>query len=1539
MFRVIALVILTITIQEASSVDFDQWISEVKVINDCEIEATQTKSWTADIEGYNSPNYEKSISEWMPSAKSGDPQMQFYIAKAYFNGDGVEVDLEKSLHWYKQSSSQEYPVAQNNLALLYENGVVVNKDTQKSFSIMCKSAHAGLNVSQHNIGRYYQFGIGVDRDGEKAKKWYKKAIKHNHAGSAYSLATMYLAGDILKQNTLQAIQLIEHDAEKQYPPAMFDMGNIYLNGITKKANIEKSLYWYRKACDRNQPDSCNQIGIMHQNGIGVEQNYSLAISFFNKAADLGLMMAHNNIGAMYLNGTGVEKDYKEAFRRFSIASNENTPLATRNLGVMYQYGFGVDIDHEKAKVLFEKAANSGDVEAMFNLAYLYDDVDKINAFYWFQQAAENGHELAQIEVGARYDDGIGVKQDYGKARYWYEASLDHADELSLYKLAEIYNYGKGVNANLDKAEKYYRMSADKGFDLAQFELGRLYSSIGMNEKAIKWYKLSGEAGYWPAQRLLGDAYSIKKSDFGEIEDFKKAEYWYLKAIEEGDVESIASLGWIYVLEHDELGRKRKLFNPEKGVKLLNEALEQGSKRVNSYLAYVYEFGVGVDKNIEKSISFDIDHAKNIKLSGKKPIDFLVGIFETQVDNRLYKDDLVNAVFPFLIKSSESGNMDHQIILGKAYLSPKFPYYDIDEGLFWLNKAAKKSIKANEQLVFNHFGFDGMKFDLDLVLHYIDRAIELYESGEAADITYYRAHGLFQMIDLYHRGAELNLSFGKKNISESLLRRASSIHMPNNVIRYTNERKLILSSILQGRGDLVAAEEVLRDVISHNIIEGSDYFTLSNYIKATNQLSVILYQDGRKSEAIDLLVTLLPLINKSAADDSIKSYWVMLINLEISQYFALINDTKSARRYLNEYQNIKDANIKVDLFDMIEKMSLAIIEAHHGNYSDSYDAIYNLMLMAETRDIPVTSDNKFLVHKLSLIMADNHEYTYAYKIIDQFIGLYKMHVNNIVSNDGVISSHDKDKLKNIVSNYIHYSEKISQDSVQDSFESMQLASGLTVSDSLIKSLMRAHIGSEESILRKKVDNLLVGRRLLLNEKYEHIDDVSKILTVNKKLDVLDKKIADRQDQINKITASKSLFDKYIVSVPEVQDKLAVKDALITMLISDDRSYVWFITKNGSSRYTSSLTSGESAQLVKVLKKALNPSSEISSEMSFPFHASNALFNEIIGPFKDQLSDIDRLLVVPDPIISSIPLTILTKDIDNYKVDNDDEFSVKRNVRGIGTIHANKSIRSGGWLINDYAISVIPSVYSFVAHNNLVQHKEPSNFLGIGDPSLHGDSTVITVAEIASSLDTRGLASSYSLDSLSPLPETKQELELIASNFENSLVLSGSNATEKNLRETSLLQYDVLSFATHALVANEIGGIVEPSLVLTPGDYDTSDNDGLLQMSEISKLHIDADIVLLSACNTASPYTSSSSEGLSGLANSFFQAGARSLLVSYWSVISDSAIDLTTRMFKPANDGRSYAHKHQNAVLDLLRTSKDRFKSHPSYWAPFSVVGIY
>ena len=139
-------------------------------------------------------------------------------------------------------------------------------------------------------------------------------------------------------------------------------------------------------------------------------------------------------------------------------------------------------------------------------------------------------------------------------------------------------------------------------------------------------------------------------------------------------------------------------------------------------------------------------------------------------------------------------------------------------------------------------------------------------------------------------------------------------------------------------------------------------------------------------------------------------------------------------------------------------------------------------------------------------------------------------------------------------------------------------------------------------------------------------------------------------------------------------------------------------------------------------------------------------------------------------------------------------------------------------------------------------------------------------------------------------------------------------------------------------------MEPGLILSPPKTPTAEDDGFLSGSEIAGLKLDADWVILSACNTAGGAgEGQAAEALSGLARMFFYAGARALLVSHWEVDSDAAVKLVTgavgAMTKDKSIGRAEAMRRsmQNVMADTTRPEGWGPAWHPSVWAPFVVVG--
>ena len=134
-----------------------------------------------------------------------------------------------------------------------------------------------------------------------------------------------------------------------------------------------------------------------------------------------------------------------------------------------------------------------------------------------------------------------------------------------------------------------------------------------------------------------------------------------------------------------------------------------------------------------------------------------------------------------------------------------------------------------------------------------------------------------------------------------------------------------------------------------------------------------------------------------------------------------------------------------------------------------------------------------------------------------------------------------------------------------------------------------------------------------------------------------------------------------------------------------------------------------------------------------------------------------------------------------------------------------------------------------------------------------------------------------------------------------------------------------------------GTSEPGLLLTPPAKASADDDGYLSASEIAGLKLDADWVILSACNTAAG-GASGAQALSGLARAFIYAQTRALLVSHWAVDSNATVKLiTSAIGEMAGDrkvGRSEALRR--AMLSLIDNGAPAH-AHPAYWAPFIVVG--
>jgi CHAT domain-containing protein len=262
----------------------------------------------------------------------------------------------------------------------------------------------------------------------------------------------------------------------------------------------------------------------------------------------------------------------------------------------------------------------------------------------------------------------------------------------------------------------------------------------------------------------------------------------------------------------------------------------------------------------------------------------------------------------------------------------------------------------------------------------------------------------------------------------------------------------------------------------------------------------------------------------------------------------------------------------------------------------------------------------------------------------------------------------------------------------------------------------------------------------------------------------------------------------------------------------------------------------------------------------------------------------------------------------------------------------AMRRAHWLIRDTSIDV-PVTMAAVGRRS--DARKGASFAGIGAPALAGEPEA--KIELAG-LYRGGTADVRALRELPALPRAASELGQMrdALGGSDGLLLTGAAATEAAVRDADLARYSVVAFATHGLIADQLDGLDEPALVLTPPEAPAPGNDGLLAASEIAGLRLAADWVILSACNTAAG-APQAAPSYTGLAHALLYAGARALLLSHWQVRDDAASRLSVATVRGTASGLDRAAALRRAMLALIADRSVPGGAHPAVGAPFILIG--
>jgi len=502
----------------------------------------------------------------------------------------------------------------------------------------------------------------------------------------------------------------------------------------------------------------------------------------------------------------------------------------------------------------------------------------------------------------------------------------------------------------------------------------------------------------------------------------------------------------------------------------------------------------------------------------------------------------------------------------------------------------------------------------------------------------------------------------------------------------------------------------------------------------------------------------------------------------------------------------------------------------------------------------------------------------------------------------------------------------------SYDVLQSTSGSAAGTAVQKLALRYASGSDDlaKLVRHDQDLAVEADKLDKNLTAE----VSKPTAQHNQVleDQMRKRLADIAAEKTTLNATLvQRFPNYVsltkpapLSLAETQALLGDDEAVVAIKNVGQKSYAWVVTKDKGAWVEINITDKTLNDQVQQLRQSL------TFETDKPFDTALAykLYQELFSPIADQIAGKKHLSIVTNGALTSIPLELL-----------------------VTSDPTGKGLKDVDWLVKSHSVTVIPSIFSLKTMRALAgTSSAPKPMIAFADPVFSQQARQQAAAQ---HLASRSLTSFYQgaqLDvhslgeALLQLPATRTEVQAIGKtlNVAANDLKFGLDASVTAVKQSPLDQYRIVYFATHALVAGDLEKFskakAEPALILSIPDKPTDQDNGILPASDVAQLKLNADWVVLSACNTASS-EGVGAEALSGLARAFLYAGARSLVVSNWDVSDDATASLMSTLFNISSKNPNLSHGEalQQAELKLLNEAKTDAETHPRYWAPFEVVG--
>ncbi len=788
---------------------------------------------------------------------------------------------------------------------------------------------------------------------------------------------------------------------------------------------------------------------------------------------------------------------------------------------------------------------------------------------------------------------------------------------------------------------------------------------------------------------------------------------------------------------------------------------------------------------------------------------------------------------------------------------------------------------------------------------------------------------------------------------------SKLNQKEQILSFKAYMLSLVASSLQAQKKLIEAEYYHRESLKIYLGLGG-----KNSVRVARQiarLSSVVTEQGRFEEGNILAqYSLKSYIEAGLPDKALnvisskKAVASTLVNIEkyseALNYFTAIKSTINSDEFLKKYfGELGDLDEVVALiftknFQKAETVAQSIFENEKSKVGSNHprtvlaQAFYAVTLQEQKKIEEAKKNFKEAIPSLiEQIRNDSETSNISKKSQRRFSLIAESYINLLFAEAKL----DKNSEKNLVS---------------EAFLLADLARGSSVQKALAQSTARtsfkdkrlAELARSEQDLQRKINSL---NELLLNISQAGGSSSTQEKIRNDISNARSERDSVKKDIENKYPEYFDLVEPKPITIEKTAKILNQNEVLVTWYFGERQSFVWAIHQNGLSNFANiNLTKKDISRDVKILRKALDPGvSSVEDIPPFDVILSNKLYSQIIKPIEQSLSGKNLLISVPHESLAQIPISVLLTE------------KINQPPKGSAAL---KDYQNAPWLIRKIAISQLPSVNALAALRGAkIERNDAQSFIAFADPyfSKAQANNALAKIETAQVVNTRGKplnlrsvpktsnVSSAELALLPGLPDTSIEVNEIAKvlNAKPEDIYLNQHASVKKVLETDFSKKNIIMFSTHGLVPGELNGLTQPALALSSPDVTgEKDSDGLLTMDKILELKLNADWVVLSACNTAS--SDNSSEAVSGLGRAFFYAGARALLVSNWPVDTVSSRELMVDLFKRHNNQEKISKPEalKQAMLNIADKGAARigntnvvsyFYSHPLFWAPFVVVG--